>query len=159
MKNCVLTTEALSSQKTCNTKLIVNILNFPFITHILKSDKQRRSYDHWNTVHKWKNLDYRFWLWLTTISQNSANWIRCRIKRNVKCKSDIEFWYLSIKYKYALIRPTVQELHSLEVGEGVSSWQIKLSGQFWTLRLVPNKIWKDSDYKDPRKFYNLFNEG
>jgi hypothetical protein len=38
-ENCILTTEALSSHKTCNTKLIVNILHFPFITHTLKCDK------------------------------------------------------------------------------------------------------------------------
>jgi hypothetical protein len=34
-----LTTKALSSQKTCNTKLVVNFLNFSFITHTLKSNK------------------------------------------------------------------------------------------------------------------------
>jgi hypothetical protein len=51
-----------------------------------------------------------------------------------------------------------QELRSLEVGEGVSSGQIKLSGQFWTLRPVPNEIWKDSDYEDPRNFYSLSNK-
>jgi hypothetical protein len=41
------------SQKTSNTKLVANFCHFPFITHIIKSNKQRRSYDHWNTVHKW----------------------------------------------------------------------------------------------------------
>jgi hypothetical protein len=35
----------VQSQKTSNTKLVVNFLNFPFITHMLKSDKHRRSYD------------------------------------------------------------------------------------------------------------------
>jgi hypothetical protein len=39
LKTAFLTTEALSSQKTCNTKLVVNILNFLVITHMLKSDK------------------------------------------------------------------------------------------------------------------------
>jgi hypothetical protein len=52
-----------------------------------------------------------------------------------------------------------QELWSLEVGEGVSSAQIKLAGQFWIFRPVPNEIWKDSDHEDPRKFYILSNEG
>jgi hypothetical protein len=45
------------SQKTFNTKLVANFCHFPVITHTLKSDKQRRSYDRWNTVHKWKILD------------------------------------------------------------------------------------------------------
>jgi hypothetical protein len=30
---------------------------------------------------------------------------------------------------------------------------------FWTLRPVPNEIWKDSAYEDPRKIYNLSNDG
>jgi hypothetical protein len=50
----------VQSQKTSDTKLIVNFLNFSVITHTLKSDKQTRSYDHWNTMHEWKNLEYRF---------------------------------------------------------------------------------------------------
>jgi hypothetical protein len=45
-QNAFLTTEALSSQKTYNTKLVVNFLNFLVIAHMLKSDKQWRSYDH-----------------------------------------------------------------------------------------------------------------
>jgi hypothetical protein len=53
----------------------------------------------------------------------------------------------------------VQELRSLEIGEGVSSGHIKLSGQFWTLRPIPNKIRKDSNYEDHRKFYKLLNKG
>jgi hypothetical protein len=68
-----------------------------------------------------------------TISQNSADWIQYRIKRNIQCKSDREFGDLSRKYKYTLIRPTVQELQSLEIEEGVSSGQIKLSDQFFGL--------------------------
>jgi hypothetical protein len=87
----LLSTEALSSPKTSNTKLVVNFLPFPVITHMLKSDKQRNSYDGWNLVHKWKNLKYSFRIGLMTISQNSADWIRCRILRNAQYKSDIEF--------------------------------------------------------------------
>jgi hypothetical protein len=130
-----LTTEALSSQKTCNTKLVGNFLKFPFITRMLKSVKQRRSYSCWNTVHKWKNLEYRFWFGLTTISQNSADWIRCRIRRNVQCKSDREFWDLSIKHKYALIRPTVQQLRSLQFGGAaeLSFGQTAAYRAIWTL--------------------------
>jgi hypothetical protein len=90
-KTAFLTTEALSSQKTSNAKLVVNFLHFPVVTHMLKSDKQGQSYDCWNTVHKWKNLGYRFWFRLTMISQNSDDWIRCRIRRNVQFQSDIEF--------------------------------------------------------------------
>jgi hypothetical protein len=63
----------VQSQKTCNTKLVANFLHYPFVTRMLKSDKQGRSYDHWNTVHKWKNLEHRFWFGLMTISQNSAD--------------------------------------------------------------------------------------
>jgi hypothetical protein len=37
--------------------------------------------------------------------------------------------------------------------------QIKLSGQVWTLSLLPKGIWKNSDHKDPREFYKLSNEG
>jgi hypothetical protein len=59
----------VQSQKTSNTKLVANFLNFLFITHTLKSDKQRRSYDHWNLgmllkIHfwtdqaTWTNLDF-----------------------------------------------------------------------------------------------------
>jgi hypothetical protein len=58
-KTVFLTTEALSSQKTCNIKLILNFLNLPVITHMLKSDKQGRSYDRWNKMQKWRNLEYR----------------------------------------------------------------------------------------------------
>jgi hypothetical protein len=36
----------MQSQETSNTNLIVNFLNFPFITHTLKSDKKKISYDH-----------------------------------------------------------------------------------------------------------------
>jgi hypothetical protein len=103
-------------RKTCNTKLVVDFLHFLVVTHLLKSDKQGRSYDRWSTAHKWKNPEYSFWFELTTMLQNSANWIQCKIRRNVQCKSDREFQDLSRKYKYALIRPTVQELRSLQVG-------------------------------------------
>jgi hypothetical protein len=54
-KTAFLTTEALSSQETCNTKLVVSFLHFPVVTRMLKSNKQGQSYDHWNTAHKWKN--------------------------------------------------------------------------------------------------------
>jgi hypothetical protein len=53
----------------------------------------------------------------------------------------------------------VQELRSLEVGEGVSSGQIRLSTQIWTLSLYPKEIGKNSKYKGPREFYNLSNDG
>jgi hypothetical protein len=154
-----LTNKALSSQKTCNTKFVVNFLHFLFITHTLNPDKQRKSYDHCNAVHKWKSLEYRFWLGLMTITQNSAEWIRCRILRNVQGESDREFWDLSKKHKCNLIQPTVQELRSLKVGEGASSGQIKLSGQFWTLSLFSKEIWNNSAYKGSREFYNLSNVG
>jgi hypothetical protein len=45
-----------------------------------------------------------------------------------------------------------------EIGGGVSSGQIELPGQIWTLSSVPNEIWKDSDYEGPRKFCNLSND-
>jgi hypothetical protein len=43
--------------------------------------------------------------------------------------------------KYTFILPTVQELWSVKVGEGVSSEQTELSGQFWTLSTLPNGSW------------------
>jgi hypothetical protein len=84
------------------------------------------------------------------ISQNSADWIRCRIRRNVQCKRDKEFLDLSRKYKYTLIRPTAQELGSLKVGEGVSSGQIELFGQLWTLSPLPNELWENLEYQNHR---------
>jgi hypothetical protein len=36
----------VQSQKPSNIKLVDNFLNFPFITHTLKSIKHRTSYDH-----------------------------------------------------------------------------------------------------------------
>jgi hypothetical protein len=41
----------------------------------------------------------------------------------------------------------------------ISSGQSKSSGQVQTLRLLPKRIWKKSEYMDPREFYNLSNEG
>jgi hypothetical protein len=41
----------------------------------------------------------------------------------------------------------------------ISSGQAKLSGQVQTLRLLPKGIWKNYEYKDPREFYKLSNEG
>jgi hypothetical protein len=51
----------------------------------------------------------------------------------------------------------VQELRSLQVG-GVRSRQIKLSGQIWSLRPLRNEFWENSEYQNPREFYNLSNE-
>jgi hypothetical protein len=116
---------------------VVNFLHFPVVTRMLKSNKQGRSYDRWNTAHKWKNPEYSFWFGLTTTSQNSTNLIRCGTSRNIQCKSDREFLDLSRKYKYTLIQLTVQELWSLKVGGGVSSGQIELSGQIWTWSPLP----------------------
>jgi hypothetical protein len=154
-----LTTEVLSSQTTCNTKLVVYFLNFLVITHTLKSNNHGRSYDRWNTVHQCKNLGYSFRFGMTTISQNSADWIWCRIRRSDQYKSDREFLDLSIKHKYALIQPTVQKLRSLKFGGGVSSEQIGLSGQIWTVKPLLKEIWSKSELKYHRKFYNLSNDG
>jgi hypothetical protein len=60
-KTVFLTTETLSSQNTCNTKLVFNFLNFPVVTRMIKSDKQGQSYECWNTAHEWKNPEYSFW--------------------------------------------------------------------------------------------------
>jgi hypothetical protein len=65
----LLSPDQAQSQKTFTTKLVANFRHFPFITHTLKSDKQKRSNDHWNTVHKWKNLGYSFRFGLAMISQ------------------------------------------------------------------------------------------
>jgi hypothetical protein len=51
------------------------------------------------------------------------------------------------------------EHYKLGVLLEINSGQIKLSGQIWTLRPLREEIWKNSKYKDPRKFYNLSNEG
>jgi hypothetical protein len=94
-----------------------------------------------------------------TNSQNSADSLWCRIRRNIQCKSDREFLDLLRKHRYSHIRPTVQELRSLEVGEGVSSGQIKLSAQIRTLSLYSKEIGKNSKYRGPREFFNLSNDG
>jgi hypothetical protein len=62
------------------------------------------------------------------ILQNSADGDWFRIKKSAQYGSDREFWVLSRKHKYTLIRPTVQELWPLKVGGGVRSGQIELSG-------------------------------
>jgi hypothetical protein len=43
----------------------------------------------------------------------------------------------------------VQELWSLKVEEGVGSGQIKMSGQFWTLRPLPKEFRENSEYQNP----------
>jgi hypothetical protein len=53
----------------------------------------------------------------------------------------------------------VQELWSLKVGEGVSSGQIELFGQLWTLSPLPNKIWGNLEHQNPIEFFNLSNGG
>jgi hypothetical protein len=40
----------------------------------------------------------------------------------------------------------VQELRSLEIGGGVSSGQIKLSGQIWNLSPLPNEFYVNPEY-------------
>jgi hypothetical protein len=92
-----------------------------------------------------------------TNSQNSADWDWYKIRESAQYESDREFWDLSRKYKYTLIRPTVQELWSLKVGGGVSSSQTELSEQIWTLSLLPNGSWGNLEYQNPREFCNLSN--
>jgi hypothetical protein len=53
----------------------------------------------------------------------------------------------------------VQELWPLKVGGGISSGQIELSGQLWTLSPLPNEIWGNLEYQNPIGFYNLSNGG
>jgi hypothetical protein len=95
----------------------------------------------------------------TTISQNSADWDWYRIRKNTQYRSDREFWDISRKHKYTLIRPTVQELRSLKFREGVSSGQIELSGQLWTFSPLPNKTRKNLEYQNPREILTLSNGG
>jgi hypothetical protein len=75
---------------------------------------------------------------------------------------DREFLDLFRKHKYALIRPTDQELWWLQVGGAAGnqfSEQIELAEQIQTLRLLPMENWKSHEYKGPREFYILSNEG
>jgi hypothetical protein len=58
------------------------------------------------------------------IPQNSADRVRYIIRKNAQYENDREFWDLSIKNKYTLILPTVQELGLLP----------EISG-FWTDQL------------------------
>jgi hypothetical protein len=59
----------VQSQKTSNTKHVINFLNFPFITDTVKSNQRRRSYNHcklavllkihfWTDQATWANLDF-----------------------------------------------------------------------------------------------------
>jgi hypothetical protein len=41
----------------------------------------------------------------------------------------------------------------------INSGQIKLSRQVWTLSPLPKEFWENSEYKSPREFYNLSNDG
>jgi hypothetical protein len=45
----------------------------------------------------------------------------------------------------------------MKVGGGVSSGQIELSGQIWTLSPFQNKIWGIPEYQNPREFCILSN--
>jgi hypothetical protein len=49
----------------------------------------------------------------------------------------------------------VQELWSLQVGEGIRSGQVRLSGQIGILRPLAMELWKNPEHKIPREFYNL----
>jgi hypothetical protein len=93
-ENCkLLSPVQVPSQKTSKIKLAINFLNFPFITHTLKYNKQRRSYDHWNIVPKWKNIGYNFWFGLTMISQSSTDRKWYRIRKNAQ----YEKWQIILK--------------------------------------------------------------
>jgi hypothetical protein len=83
------------------------------------------------------------------------------MRKNTQYESDREFLYLSRKHKYILIRPTVQELWSLQVGVllEIGSRQMKLSVQTWTLRPLLKGVCKNSEYKIPREFYNFLMVG
>jgi hypothetical protein len=61
-----------------------------------------------------------------------------------------EFQDLSRKHKYTLIRLMFQELWSLKIGRGVSSEQIELSGQLWTLSSLSSENWGNLEYQNPR---------
>jgi hypothetical protein len=47
----------------------------------------------------------------------------------------------------------------MKIGRGVSSEQIKSSGQVWTLSPHPKEFWENPEYQFPREFYNLTNGG
>jgi hypothetical protein len=74
------------------------------------------------------------------ISQNSTDRKWCRIRKNAEYKSDREFLVLSKKHKYILIRPTVQVLWSLQVGDAAEN-------QFWS----DQAIWTSLDFKPTSK--------
>jgi hypothetical protein len=46
-----------------------------------------------------------------------------------------------------------------EIGEGVSSGQIKLSGPLWTLSPLPYEFCGNIEYQTPREFLNFLTEG
>jgi hypothetical protein len=111
-------------------------------------------------VHKWKNIEYRFWFGLTTISQNPTDWIWCKIRRNEQYKSGSQFWYPSRKYTYTLIRQTVQKLWSLQVGGSARTSDLNQWCNFLTLRFGLNwsKIGGNSEYWSRKEFHNLSKE-
>jgi hypothetical protein len=47
----------------------------------------------------------------------------------------------------------------VKVEEGVSSGQINLSGQVWTLSPRPKEFWENPEYQIYGEFYNLSNSG
>jgi hypothetical protein len=53
----------------------------------------------------------------------------------------------------------VQEFWSLKVAEGVSSGQIELSGQIWTLSPLPNGSWGTLNTKILENFVTFLTVG
>jgi hypothetical protein len=53
----------------------------------------------------------------------------------------------------------VQELWPLKGGGGVSSGQIELSRQLWTLSPLPNEFWGNLEYQNHIKFCTLSYSG
>jgi hypothetical protein len=53
----------------------------------------------------------------------------------------------------------LQELCSLQVGVGIRSGQIKLSGQIGTLRPIAAEFWKNSEYQIHKEFITFLTRG
>jgi hypothetical protein len=123
----------VQSQKTSNTKLVVNFLNFPIITHMLKYDKQRRSYDHcklkgccWKFWFESKEVTYRLW----TLGLNEA---RSKGTLNIKVIGNYIDSLKRVKTQNFDIRQTKRKGLKLK---GFLSYDFELESIFFKFPLV-----------------------
>jgi hypothetical protein len=143
----------VQSQKTSNTKLIVNYLNFPVISHTSKSGNreevvivgtQRTSGRILNT-----NSDSNWWWSRETLLTEFG--VESGEMNNTKLVDNFDIFPDSTD------TPSYDQwIRSYDLCNLGCCWnfqfsrQIKLPRQIWTLSLLPLENWKSHEYKGPR---------